>query len=142
MKGVTLTPLRQIATLGGSVFHALRRTDEGFAGFGEAYFSHVERNAVKGWKRHRRMLMNLVVPLGRVRFVVHDGDLDAEGTYETYDLGRDAPHYARLTVEPGLWMAFAGVGDETNMVLNVASIPHDPLEADTRELDLKSWRWF
>lgn len=141
MKGVVLTPLRQIETAGGSVFHALRSTDEAFAGFGEAYFSHVERGAVKGWKRHKRMVMNLVVPLGRVRFVIHDEGAGADQAYASFDLGRDAAHYARLTVEPGLWMAFTGLTDEINMVLNVASIPHDPAEADTRELDLSSWRW-
>ena len=30
---------------------------------------------------------------------------------------------------PGWWMAFTGTGDGTNLVCNMASIPHDPAEA-------------
>lgn len=139
MKGVTVTPLRQIATPGGAVYHGLRNTDPGYASFGEAYFSTVEKGAVKGWKRHRRMVMNLVVPVGRVRFVVHeDGTPD---DCEIFDLSAEADSYARLTVEPGLWMAFTGLGDGLNLILNLASILHDPDETDRRDVDLATWRW-
>ena len=30
----------------------MKAVDPGYAGFGEAYFSMVDRGAVKGWKRH------------------------------------------------------------------------------------------
>ncbi len=138
---MTLTPLRQIETPGGSVYHGLRRTDPGFAGFGEAYFSCVDKGAVKGWKRHRRMVMNLIVPIGRVRFVVHDEAVEASSAYESFDLSAEPVGYARLTVEPGLWMAFTGLGEGVNIILNLASVPHDPDEADKRDVDLSAWYW-
>lgn len=137
LKGVTLTPLRRIRTPGGDVLHALKDVDPGFAGFGEAYFTTIEAGAVKGWKRHRRMVMNLVVPSGAVRFVIHDQDVvDEEDAFQTIDLSPDGPDsYARLSVQPGLWMAFAGLGSGLNLVLNLASIRHDPEEADNQPLD-------
>ena len=33
-------------------------------GFEEAYFSLIDKDAVKAWKRHKTMTLNLVVPLG------------------------------------------------------------------------------
>jgi dTDP-4-dehydrorhamnose 3,5-epimerase len=137
LKGVTLTPLQRIRTPGGDVLHALKDVDPGYSGFGEAYFTTIEAGAVKGWKRHRRMVMNLVVPSGAVRFVIHDQDgVAGEDAFQTVVLSPDGPEsYARLTVQPGLWVAFAGLGSGLNLVLNLASIRHDPDEADDRPLD-------
>lgn len=133
------TPLRRIPTPGGEVRHGLRASDPQFAGFGEAYFSGVEQGAVKGWKRHRLMTLNLIVVVGEVRFLVLDA---ATGERWAFQPGPEAANgYGRLTVPPGLWMAFGGVGTGVNMLLNLASIEHDPAEADARPLDAFLWAW-
>ncbi|MDP8916382.1 MAG: dTDP-4-dehydrorhamnose 3,5-epimerase, partial [Pseudomonadota bacterium] len=49
--------------------------------------------------------------------------------------------YGRLTIPPGLWMAFGGVGGGLNLLLNLASIEHDPAEADSRPIDALPWAW-
>ena len=126
----SLTPLRRIANALGDIQHGMKAVDAGYAGFGEAYFTRVHPGAVKGWKRHSRMQLNLVVPCGAVRFYVRDDS----GRRFSFLLG-DEPgavpgtEYARLTVPPGWWVAFEGVGRELNQVLNLASIGHDPQEA-------------
>ena len=38
------TPLNNITTDGGNVMHALKATDKNFNGFGEAYFSTVNKS--------------------------------------------------------------------------------------------------
>jgi dTDP-4-dehydrorhamnose 3,5-epimerase len=80
----------------------------------------------------------LVVPSGEVRFVVRDDRGAAEAFHLTPDR---AEAYGRLTVPPGLWMAFGGVGEGLNLLLNLASIEHDPTEADSRPLDAMPWTW-
>jgi dTDP-4-dehydrorhamnose 3,5-epimerase len=130
-----LTPLRRIAHPLGDIQHGMKAVDDGYAGFGEAYFTRVLCGAVKGWKRHSRMQLNLVVPCGAVRFYVRDDS----GRAFAFLLG-DEPgavagtQYARLTVPPGWWVAFEGVGPALNQVLNLASIAHDPQEATNLEL--------
>ena len=125
-----LTPLKQIFHPKGDVYHALKATDAGYAGFGEAYFTTVIEGEIKGWKKHLRMQMNLVVPVGQVCFYVHD---ENTGLTTPYLLG--AGHYARLTVPPGYWVAFRGMSAGTNLVCNLASIAHDPLEAVNMALE-------
>lgn len=125
-----LTVLRQIHHPNGDVYHAMKATDAGYAGFGEAYFTTVHCGAIKGWKLHTKMQMNLVVPVGIVRFYVHDATC---GTTTQFELG--AENYARLTVPPGLWMAFSGIGPALNLVCNLANIAHDPLEAINVSID-------
>ena len=111
MEGVAVHPLKHIVVPKGDIYHALKSTDEGYAGFGEAYFSQIEQGAAKGWKRHNRMTLNLVVPVGAVKFVIYD---DREGSptrgqFEEITLSPESC-YQRLTVAPGLWMAFYGEG--------------------------------
>jgi dTDP-4-dehydrorhamnose 3,5-epimerase len=142
INGVLVTPLRIVPVAGGDVYHALKALEPGFTGFGEAYFSSVHAGVVKPWKRHNRMTMNLVVIAGEIRFVVHDDRPGSStlGMTEAYQLGPQAS-YARLTVPPGLWMAFEGLGNGTSLVLNVADMPHDPIEADRRSLAEIPFSW-
>ena len=125
-----VTPLRRIPNPKGDILHALKQSDAGFAGFGEAYFTHVHCGEIKGWKKHTRMQLNLIVPVGTVRFYVHD---EAQQRTDVHELGPE--NYGRLTVPSGLWVAFEGLGQPVNMLLNVASIEHDPQEAVTLPLD-------
>jgi dTDP-4-dehydrorhamnose 3,5-epimerase len=126
------TRLRRIPTSQGEVRHGLKASDPGFAGFGEVYFSEVIGGHVKGWKRHRRMVMNLIVVSGTVRFILHDG-ADAR---RDYVMSAEADErYGRLTVPAGLWMAFQGIGPGSNLLMNVASCEHDPEEADSCPLE-------
>jgi len=128
--GATVTSLRRIPTPKGDVYHGLKASEESFKGFGEAYFSTVLPGTTKGWKRHREMTLNLVVPVGAIEF-----HLRAEDGSVSESVCLSDEHYARLTVPPGVWMAFSGVGTGLNLLLNVASIPHDPDEAVTAPLE-------
>lgn len=137
-EGVVFTPLKRMPAPGGEVRHAMRASDPGFAGFGEAYFSTIEEGAVKGWRRHRRMTLNLVVAAGEVRFVACD---DA-GARRAFHVTPDRPEaHGRLTVSPGVWLAFGGVGPGASLLLNLASIEHDPHEADVLPLEALPWSW-
>lgn len=143
MEGVSLSPLRHIIVPKGDIYHALKSTDEGFVGFGEAYFSQIEHGAVKGWKRHNRMTLNLIVPVGVVKFVVYD-DRKNSSTYGQFEEVTLSPHnnYQRLTVAPGLWMAFAGMGENISMLMDVIPEPHDPHETDRIELNEIYYNFF
>ncbi len=123
MDGVTLTPLKQIKHPLGDIYHAIKKSDDEFSGFGEAYFSSVKQGNIKGWKKHTSMVLNLVVPMGEIKFVVYNEELK-----EFYSVVLSPKNYQRLTVEPGLWLAFKGL-EITNMLLNIASIEHDSSES-------------
>ena len=139
--GVIYTPLSIIDTKGGDVLHAMKSSDIGFFGFGESYFSTIESNEIKGWKFHNKMVLNLVVPLGAVKFVIFDDRKDSktEGIFSEFSLSRKK--YGRLTVAPKLWVAFQGIDLKDSLILNIASIPHDPNESKTKELKELNYNW-
>jgi dTDP-4-dehydrorhamnose 3,5-epimerase len=128
MKGVELTPLKVIKGEKGNVMHALKSTDQSFHGFGESYFSTVNFQEIKGWKKHTQMTSNLFVPNGAVRFVFFDDRVSSDSNGEFFEVTLSLENYQRLTVQPGIWMAFQGIGQEVNLVMNISSIPHDPQE--------------
>lgn len=119
--------------------HAMKQSDAGFAGFGEAYFSWVAAGAVKAWKRHMRMTMNLVVPLGQVRFVFRAVTPDDDEEFRSEVIGDGC--YARITVPPGIWFGFQGVGASPSLVLNMASITHDPTEVERLAVSDVQFNW-
>ena len=138
LPGVLVTPLRRIGHPQGDVLHGLKASDPAFQGFGEAYFSTVHAGVVKGWKKHGRMTLNLVVPVGAIRFVLVD---DRANRLQTAEITLGTDNYARLTVPPGLWLAFEGRGAPLNLLLNVANLEHDPTEAAALPLDRIPYPW-
>ena len=135
MEGVLVHDLEQIIVSKGSVFHALKATDEGYVGFGEAYFSHIESGAVKGWKRHNRFTLNIIVPVGKIKFVIYD-DRHESNTYGQFMEHILSPNgnYKRLTIAAGLWVAFQGLDRNTSILLDIIPEPHIQDEADSMPL--------
>lgn len=128
-EGIELTPLKIIEGEKGNVMHALKCTDVNFESFGESYFSTVLFNDVKGWKKHKKMISNLIVPVGAVKFVFYDDRIDSS-TFDSFcEVELSISNYQRLTVQPGVWMAFQGVSKGLNLLMNISSIPHDPSES-------------
>lgn len=134
---VQVTPLKRVEVAGGDVLHGMKQRDAGFAGFGEAYFSWVNPGVAKAWKRHLRMTMNLLVPVGSVRFVFWDGQ---SGSFREEVIGLES-RYVRLTIPPGLWFGFQGRSAAPSLVLNLASIEHDPLEVERLGIDAIYYDW-
>lgn len=139
--GVFLTSLKIIHVPAGDVLHAMKYSDPGYAGFGEAYFSTVESGAIKAWKRHKRMTLNVVVPVGSVRFVLYDDRINSKtnGIYQEVILTRK--NYFRMTVPPMVWMGFQGLDKHTSMLLNIADIEHFSEEADKKEISEIQYDW-
>lgn len=135
LNGVFLTPLKKIAHSKGDVFHAMKSSDKGFSGFGEAYFSTVQKSEIKGWKKHTKMILNIVVPIGEIEFVIYD-----ENSKEYFNIKLSQNNYQRLTIKAGIWLAFRGLSDN-NMLLNMSSIEHDPEESVNKDLDEISYDW-
>jgi dTDP-4-dehydrorhamnose 3,5-epimerase len=142
MKGVISYDLKQINVLKGGVWHALKATDEGYVGFGEAYFSQIQSGAVKGWKRHNRFVLNIIVPVGKIKFVIFDDRAGSAtfGKFEEHILSPDG-NYKRLTIAAGLWVAFQGLDTNTSILLDIIPEVHIPNEADSLPLEAINYKF-
>lgn len=142
LQGVILSPLKIIQHPKGNVLHALKQSDDNFQTFGEAYFSTIAKGEIKGWKKHRLMTLNLIVPVGAIKFVLFDGRNESSTSNQFSEIILSATdNYCRLTVPPLVWLAFQGVDDQLNLLLNIANIEHNPQEADNRPLEQIVYKW-
>ena len=111
----------------------LRRDGDVFEAFGEIYFSCVFPGAIKAWHIHKRMTLNYAVPLGGIRFVLYDDRPDSPTRGEVQEMVLGPDNYRLVTVPPMIWNGFKGLGSETSIVANCATIPHDPDEIVRRD---------
>ena len=135
IEGLILTPLKRIHHPKGDIFHGLKKSDAEYSSFGEAYFSIINNGEIKGWNKHKMMTLNLIVPFGEVTFVICDKRESSRSKGEFFKVTLSQTNYKRLTVPPGLWIAFRGNGNSTNLILNIANMEHDPNEIDKINLD-------
>ena len=130
--GVIVTPLRQIFDERGKVMHMLREDSQIFSRFGEIYFSCTYPGAIKAWHRHKEMTLNYAVIYGEIKCVLFDDRLGSKtrGCIDEYFLSPE--NYCLVTVPPLIWNGFKGIGRETSIVANCATLPHDPDEIERK----------
>ena len=126
---IIVRPLKRIPVLGGDVLQVLKNTDDSYKNFGEAYFTFINYGAIKAWKKHLKMTLNLVVPFGNVKFIFTD-DLGED----IYEIQIGDNNYSMISVPPGIWFGFKGISNTSSIVLNIADILHDPLEVERKKV--------
>jgi len=139
--GVILTPLKRIYHPKGSIYHGLKKSDAEYSSFGEAYFSTINNGEIKGWNKHKMMTLNLIVPFGEVTFVIYDKRESSRSKGKFFKVTLSQANYQRLTVPPGLWLAFKGKSKDINLILNIADMEHNPDEIEKLDLDKISYNF-
>ncbi|NDP28060.1 MAG: dTDP-4-dehydrorhamnose 3,5-epimerase [Flavobacterium sp.] len=131
-----LISLKQIKDDRGAVYHFLKSTDSTFKGFGEAYYSKINPEVIKGWKLHHRLCQNFCVPIGAVKIVVYD-DRDESPTKGELDeiILNDSNNYCLLSMPAGLWYSFKCISEDFALLANIIDQLHDPLESITLPLE-------
>jgi dTDP-4-dehydrorhamnose 3,5-epimerase len=126
---IKIKKLKKFKLEDGDVYHALKASESEYYGFKEAYFSTIKNNKIKAWKRHYKMTMNLIVPIGKVQFVFYD---ENKNLLKNLMIGEE--NYSRITVPPMIWFGFKGVSLNTSYILNISNEIHDPLEVERKPL--------
>ena len=126
--GVLVHPLRQIPDERGKIMHMLRCDDPHFERFGEIYFSIVYPGVIKGWHLHKNMTLNYAVVSGMIKLVLYDDRHDSPTHRELQELFIGESNYVLVTIPPGVWNGFKGIGAVPAIVANCATLPHDPQE--------------
>ena len=139
--GVLLTHLKKIDHPLGDVLHGMKKTDSGFGGFEEVYFSTIKSGIIKPWKKHLKMTLNLIVPVGKIRFVLYDNRKKSSTNGSFMDVLLSIDNYYRLTIPPEIWVAFKGEGKTMNLLLNIANLEHDTNEIERIELNKIKFNW-
>lgn len=129
IEGLIITDLQKFSNENGFVYHGMRKTDFGYDGFEEIYFSYIKPGSLKAWKMHKKMTLNLVVPVGDVRFNFIEVD-NKSNINERHEITIGTSNYSRITVPPGIVFGFKGMSDSINIVTNISNLIHDDNECE------------
>ena len=137
IEGVVVTPLKQINDERCSVFHVMKNNSDTFYSFGEAYFSKIYKNIIKGWKYHKEMKQNFCVPYGELKLVLFDYRVNSStrGVINEIILNDDE-NYMRVTIPENIWYSFKCLSIDYCLLLNIANIKHK--ENESLNMDLKN----
>ena len=131
-----VTPLKIIKLSTGDIMRALNKKElKKNWSFGEAYFSKVKFKKIKAWKYHKKMTLNLIVPLGKVKFVFYS---KKEKKFRIIEIGEKK--YSRLTIPPKIWFGFKGISKPESIILSITNVKHSSkeiLRCDKNKIDFK-----
>ena len=82
------------------------------------------------------MKMNLVVPIGTVKFVFYD---DVKKNFREEIIG--VSNYCRITVPSNIWFAFQCLSNQKAIILNISDILFDSNEPINCELSKFEYNW-
>ncbi len=120
----------------GDVMQILKKKDLKKWNFQEAYISKIKFNKIKAWKYHKKMMLNLVVPKGKVKFVFYSYQNDR---FRIIEIGEKK--YSRLTVPPKIWFGFKGTGKTENMIINLSNYIWNPKEQKNMKKNKLKFNW-
>ena len=107
----------------GDIMRILKNKEVKNWNFAEAYFSKIKYNKIKAWKYHLKMSLNLVVPMGRVKFVFY---FNKTKNFKVIELGEKK--YSRISIPPRIWFGFKGLSKKDSLILSLANLEHNPNE--------------
>lgn len=129
----SLIPLKVVPNDKGNIYHILQVPNSDVGIVQEVYASEILFGCVKGWKRHLRVSLNLVVITGAIRFHLIDDRDNADMPLQyVYELGPDTNH-SRLMIPPKIWVAFEAI-DRDSILVNSISELHSPDESENAPL--------
>jgi dTDP-4-dehydrorhamnose 3,5-epimerase len=133
--GIRIIPKKQIIDERGKIMHMMRNDDENFNKFGEIYFSYSHPNTVKAWHLHKKMTLNYVCVVGKVKLVLFDGRDESLTKGNLQEIFLTTENYSLISVPPGIWNGFKSVENKFSIIANFTDIPHDPEEMLRKPFD-------
>ena len=143
IEGVKLSPLKKIEDERGKLLHIIRNDSDVFEKFGEVYISITNPGVVKGWKLHKEMVQNFAVPSGKMKIVLSDKREGSPSFGKVDEFVLSIDNYYLLTIPNNVWYSFKAISEEPAMIVNCASLTHNPEESivESLESDSFNYKW-
>lgn len=128
IEGVKVIQKKQIIDERGKIMHMVRNDDEHFTKFGEVYFSYSHPNTVKAWHLHKRMTVNYVCVIGKIKLVLFDDRFESKTKGTLQEIYLTTENYSLVSVPPGIWNGFKSLDNKFSIIANCSDIPHESEE--------------
>jgi len=135
IEGVKIIPKKQIIDERGKIMHMMRNDDPNFTKFGEIYFSYSHPNTVKAWHLHKKMTVNYVCVVGKIKLVLFDDRPESSTKGKLQEIFLTTENYSLVSVPPKVWNGFKSIENKFSIISNCSDIPHEAEEMSRRPFD-------
>jgi dTDP-4-dehydrorhamnose 3,5-epimerase len=135
IEGVKTKGLRVIPDERGRLMEILRRDDELFQGFGQAYMTTTYPGVVKAWHRHKKQTDNIACVDGMIKLALYDGRPESPTYRQTNQFYIGVHNPMLVQVPPGVFHGWTCVSQEEALIVNIPTEPYDRANPDEERLD-------
>jgi len=132
--GVVIKNLKVIPDERGWLMEILRCDDEMFKQFGQVYVSTAYPGVVKGWHYHKKQTDNFTCIRGMMKVALYDARKESPTYKLIMELFVGEKNPILISVPPGVYHGFKGVGTETAFFLSIPTLPYNYKEPDEYRL--------
>jgi dTDP-4-dehydrorhamnose 3,5-epimerase len=133
--GVKTKKLRVIPDERGRLMEILRRDDDLFQKFGQAYVTSTHPGVVKAWHKHEKQADNIACVAGMIKMALYDGRPGSPTLEEINEFYLGVHNPLLVQVPPGVYHGWMGLGQEEAVIINIPTEPYDREHPDEQRLD-------
>tara|TARA_B110000114_G_C14904463_1_gene322056 strand:+ start:183 stop:620 length:438 start_codon:yes stop_codon:yes gene_type:complete len=122
----------------GNLTKLISISDTNYKGFGELYFSDIKHNQIKGWKKHKKMDMNIFLIEGKIKIVLAKIK-NKNFIFKEILLTKKKQNH--LFLKNNVYFAFQGVSKKTSRLMNFSNIIHDSKETSNIDISEIKYKW-
>lgn len=134
IEGVKTIPLKPNVDERGFLMELLRKDDEHFIQFGQAYLSMNYPGVVRAWHWHEKQTDFWVVAKGTIKAACYDlrENSPTRGSVAEFFLGDN--HRALLIIPHGVAHGYKTIGTEPSLLINFPTEPYDRGNPDEKRI--------
>jgi len=118
---------KKIANKKGNLHKFVDTKSNFFKGFGEIYFTEINKNKIKGWKKHKKNSSLLKTIFGEVQFTFYYKD-------NFYHINIKQTDNIIIQIPPNVWFSFKGISKK-NLLCNFMNKAHSDKEVENINLN-------
>lgn len=135
MSDIKIKKLSIIGNNKGDVLKGFLKSENRDIDIKEVYFSEINPNEIKAWKKHKKMTSNLIAVKGEIKIVIQKKDK----SFITEIISKK--NYKMVSIPPNFWFGFKCTGSEVGMLVNISNEEHDDLESDQLDIEKIVFDW-
>jgi dTDP-4-dehydrorhamnose 3,5-epimerase len=135
IQGVKTKNLKVLPDERGRLMEILRRDDEIFLEFGQAYVTTTYPGVIKAWHKHEKQTDNIACVVGMIKLAVYDGRPDSPTHREINQFYIGVHNPMLVQVPAGVYHGWMCVSPEEAVVVNVPTNTYDRANPDEQRLD-------
>ncbi len=135
IEGVKIKKLRVIPDERGRLMEILRRDDELFRNFGQAYMTTTYPGVVKAWHKHEKQTDNIACVAGMIKMALYDSRPDSPTFKEVNEFYLGVHNPLLIQVPAGIYHGWMCVSQEEALIVNLPTETYDYEHPDEQRLD-------